>query len=509
MKTVCLKYPGGKLKLDKKFKVAASTKGSVFRSYIAKELPQFYDIEYFMLMERKGQITILDESKTFASLSEEKKMIIHLVYLKSDVTVKVSQDQQRKLSISLKENVGTNISESINLPNSELFTFAFRPTDDPSYYRIVCKNLPLVYQDWFGEQLFLIRRVLPKETENVEDLFNECVFSSRLGLTIMSSKDWIDAGICRLLGEGNEPRSINKKSLIEVIPNSIRVDENLFKCARAILEQNAAMSKEEAMTRYVQISTLNGGQCSYIDKVQFLVMDGKWRMNSTRYLYVSPVTLTIAKEIGTEINHRVLISSISEYHIEEEFIIISFKDQQSKWRIKSLTNKKILKNILDEVVELLSKDEANIIQSDFHASSPSLEVSEQEQQEAAPVIESQDASFDDSIDISHYNKIPTNQRIGIDMVSNGLSQLIIPKPEEKDQPFNLSPYISRDLSCVQMVQIPEKKEEKEEEEDSLEKETSILDKVPYINKLNIPQTSKGFLLFTLVFLAIFITKDIL
>ena len=365
MKTVCLEYPGGKLKLEKKFKVAASTKGSVFRGYIARELPQFYDIDYFMLMEHKGQITILDESKTFASLSEEKKMIIHLVYSKSDVTVKVSQEQQKKLSISLKENVGTNISNSINLPNSELFTFAFRPTDDPSYYRIVCKNMPLVYQDWFGEQLFVIRRVLPKETENIENLFNECVFSAKLGLTIMSPKDWIDAGICRLLGEGNEPALINKKSLIDVIPNSIRVDENLFTCARAILEQNAGMKKEEAMSRYIQISTLNGGQCSYIDRVQFLVMDGKWRMNSTRYLYVSPVTLTIAKEIGTGINHRVLISSISDYHFEEEFLIISFRDQKNKWRIKSLTNKKILKNILDEVIGLLPKDEANIIQPSF------------------------------------------------------------------------------------------------------------------------------------------------
>ena len=125
----------------------------------------------------------------------------------------------------------------------------------------------------------------------------------------------------------------------------------------------------------------------------------------------------------------------------------------------------------------------------------------------APIVESQDISIDDSIDISHYNRIPTSQRIVIETTCNGLSQLIVPKPEEKDQPFNLSPHVCRDLSCVQMIQIPEKKEE--EEEESLEKETSVLDKVPYINKLNIPQTSKGFLLVTLIFLVIFITKDIL
>ena len=100
MKTVYLQYPSGNVKQIKQMKkvdVTPSTNGRSFRVSISRELPQFYNLEYFLLLKKKnGLLTKLDETKTFAELEEGKKIKLQLVFTKIDVSVYLSGKQTKK-----------------------------------------------------------------------------------------------------------------------------------------------------------------------------------------------------------------------------------------------------------------------------------------------------------------------------------------------------------------------------------------------------------------------------
>lgn len=270
MKTVLLKYPGGKGKQMKKFKVAPATKGSSFRSFITRELNQFYETDYFLLNLSNG-FEILDESLPFSEITSEKRLPLQLVYCHTTVTYINCNDQKKSVSLDLKVSCEKNIQQIINSPEFKYYSFAFRPADDNTFMKITCKSLPLVFQGWYGEQLYLTRYVLPSESKNL-DLYNHCVFSSKLSLSIMLPNDWVNAAIYRLIAEGKSPKDITRQHLIEMIPPQIRMDDALFAHGQKVLFEFQRLSRDEAKSHYIEMCIFFAGQCCYIDRVQMAIV---------------------------------------------------------------------------------------------------------------------------------------------------------------------------------------------------------------------------------------------
>ena len=539
MKTVCLHYPdrnAKSLKQIKKFKVAASTKGSSFRYCMLRDLGQFYNKDYFFLIERNDRLIKWDETKTVAELTEGKKLTLRLVFSRIDLVVKKASNQDQNVSLDMMQTAGENL-RSIN-EDPKYYTFAFRPVDD-SFYRITCNSLSLVSQGWFGEQLFIVRRVLETEKQDIRKLFDECIFTGELGLNIMDSQNWIETGAMRLIADKKvkQSRQAQKRFITQYIPNNISIDDQLWPHLTNIIEHNQYMSQDEARQEFIKLCTSSGGQCCFIDKVQFLIMDGKWRMTSQRFLYISPTSITITKDLGTSIIRRIFLSQISNVEAKDGVIIISFHNIPDKWRIKSTKNKEILYQIFLDVMSFVPKrivDSQTKPLTPTNSSAsisfiPNSQISNQnnstQSTDLSDPTESVEFSSKELQNMHHYSLDEFKQETAeegetIESKVAGLSQLILPSIEERDKPFNVSPYVTRDLSCVQMVSVPEKQikngNSDDDDSDTLAQfnlpsrkkpqENSFFSSNPILHRLEENKTTKNFFIASLALLFMLLLK---
>ena len=551
MKTVCLQYPSGsakQLKQMKKFKVAASTKGSSFRGFISRELPQFYNLDYFLILEKNGSLTKLDETKTFAQLEEGKKITLQLVFTKIDVSVNLCGKQTKKITLDSRETVGENIKKHFTQEEAKYYVFAFTPIDD-SFTRITCQDMSLVTQGWFGEQLHIVRRVLPTEYQNLHKLFEECCFSADLGLTFMEPQDWVETCILKLKAEKklDIPIQAQKKIIMHTLPPNIRIDDELISYTQKMQKQNSKtkMSSDEAMEKYINISTTNGGQCCFIDKVQFLIIDSKWRMTSQRFLYVSATAIFVTKDLGTSMVAKVFLNEISDFSFENGFLTISFVNKKEKWKIKSMKNKdvlfKVFKDVLSFVTKPIETDKLFNPQLSPKSSTANLpHISAQSSLTGSALQHSPDPSDptdfversrDELLDMSRMQNQEIEQSILFSSNSDemfyekrpGLSELIVPTPDQKDEPFNVSSHVCRNLQCDQRVYIPEKvaKSDSSEEEDESDNSFnplgngakkndtfSFLYENSLFKKIEGSKTTKNALLITIILFFLLILKVI-
>lgn len=443
MKTVILKYPGGKGKQLKKFKVAPATKGSAFRSFITRELNQFYDTDYFLLNLSNG-FEILDESLPFSEITSEKKLPLQLVYSHTTVTYINSLEQKKSVNIDLKAPCERNIMQIINSPDAKYYAFAFRPSDDPTYLRITCKSMPLVFQGWYGEQLYLTRYILPTETGNIEDLYSHCVFSLKLSLSVMLPYDWVRSSIFRLIADGKSPKDISKQHLVDKIPHQIRLDDSLFAHGQKVLYEYQKISKEEAKRHFIEACTLFGGHCCYIDRVQMSIV-GKWRILTTRYIYINPISIFVSKDFGANIIQKVTFTEIMHFSSEDDFVVLTFHNG-TKWRLKS-KNKAILLNILSDVKSIIPSRADQTLSQAF-SKDKLLESAEN-----FSLSDSQESQTEEEIQVS--NVVQKLELEHATVTYNGISPLITPSASEKDKIFNVKPLLFRNLKCIQKVEIPD------------------------------------------------------
>ena len=326
-----------KWKKKKKFKVAASTKGSVFRTYLERDLVNFYEQDYFFIIEHSnGELTILNENLAFNSIIETKKITLILVY--RNITKKINcYLEERDFKLNLSENVLNNL-KSLNLKEKiEYYTFAFRPQNDTVITKIVSHDFPLILQGWYGEDLYLIKRFFENDFNDINEIYKTLNFNLILGLSFINISNWIKISLLRYIIEENSLNNFSRNKLSPYLPSHLRMDSSINQIISTSLIEFSNFSIEDCKKEFINIILLKSANCCFINRIHFLLLGNRWRLSSTRILYISLNNIFICKDIGNNIIHQFNIKQIINFEIEGEFLHITF-DNNEKWRIKSKNN---------------------------------------------------------------------------------------------------------------------------------------------------------------------------
>jgi len=450
MKTVLLVYPDSEGKRQKKFKVASSTKGGVFRNYIDRELTQFFEVDYFLVFQdSNSSFSFLDETLPFNAVSTEKKLIFLLVYRHVSLTIMTILDVTHQAKLNLSETTRSNIESFFHTNDIDKYVLAFKPTSDPTITRVASSSIPLILQGWYGEQLYLVRRVLQSEKEPLDLLFHHYVLSCTLGLSFLSLFNWAKSAALHYIILGNNTMQPVWSKFPALLPPHLRMDHQVQGLIKVALGEYSKLSVQDAMKEYILIVSSKSAQCCYIDRVQFLLMDNKWRMSASRFLYLSYNGIFITKDIGENLLNQAPITLVKSFVIENEFVLINF-DNGEKWRIKSKLNK-CLVSIIDELKRAIP----NKITS--HGSEKSIDIALSDYSEIIDEFPSLATDQEDEkickIEIDEVCKEQAIIRGTINTLPNGVTEIVLPTEEEKEKPFDFEPKMYRDLRCIEQIKI--------------------------------------------------------
>lgn len=448
MKKVFLRYPNGKLTKDKKFKLACTTNGSVFRSYIGRDLTQFRDEAYFLLNQTtEGAQTFLDESIPFSDLTPAKKIRLQLILRNYSAKIKCVNGTHLRVMIDLKEPVSETLKKIVP-DEPEQFVLCFKPRFDPSFHRISTSSMPLIFQGWFATPLVLLRRVTLLDMESLTDpekimeYYAHCKTSASLGLSLFSLYNWGTLACLRYIAEGGDPQNYQKQSYLQFIPEIFRANEDVISAARKAFITYASYDAINAAMEYINV-TVHGAAFCYIDKVKFLPNRKKW--SAHRYIYISSSVILITKDFGSTLLNHELLSKITNVSNEQEFVVVSFANKD-RWRVRS-EKAKILYSIIEELRKTEIAKNQNVFDLD--------------EQESIDDQSMDRISLNDSFDVLQMPSIfdsramvhePNSMKVE---VQPGISMLICPKPEEGDCPYNIDNQLYRDLKIIEPLQLPD------------------------------------------------------
>lgn len=333
MKTVTIYYPDATGEKRKKTKVPASTKGSILRTYISRDLPNFYNVNYLILFTNsKGQKEILNESIVFSKLSENKKLEFQIVYRNVDVIL-TTINRTAKTSIDLSQNVIENIKAFTNDNDADKYCLAFRQKDENSFFRIACHQSPLVLQGWYGEDLFLIKRIMPNDdVSDLEEAYKHIILSQKLRLSLYNLNDFATLYALQCVAEEKDEKAF-KEGLLSNAPSS-KVDDEFMKLSCDAFSVYTKLTPIQAKQQYVDLAKSNCQHCCFIDRVQFMLKDGKWRVGASRFMFVGPNVICIMKEIGSMMQYNKPLSQLTNIDTDGEFLYFTFHGGE-KWRVKS------------------------------------------------------------------------------------------------------------------------------------------------------------------------------
>ena len=337
-----------------KFKIASTMKGSNFKDYIAREIVDLTDIDFFFIITDKDQNqSFLDESKPFSTVTEQKKLKLRLVVTNQNITLRTSISDVKTVVFNTKQSVSENIS-SLNLDPHHQYALAFRPKGS-FCSRICARNTQLVFQGWKGEPITLHRiasrhESVDRSPQNMQNLYQICRLYLMDGILYLKKEHWGESLGYLYLSEGKTIQTFKKHSLQKMLPDSIPSNEQMYQQAKKIITQNSFLTPEEASHRFVDYFFQYGALCAHIEEVKFLLKDKKWRMAANRCIYVSPQKLLVTKNYNDDIVQSEAITNIVSTDNDKESVILTMSNGK-QWILKS-DNPPILRQIIEDAKQI-------------------------------------------------------------------------------------------------------------------------------------------------------------
>ena len=467
-----------------KFKVAAAMKGSNFKEYIAREIVDLADVDFFFICYDKEQKpTFLDEAKAFSTIPDQ-KLKLRLVVRNQSIRLRTAIQEEKTAMFDLKQTCKENIL-SLGLDEPELYVLTFKPKGG-NHPRIFAKQTQLVFQGWKGEVLTLHRRIprrdyMNKTNENLKKLYNICRLYEADNAVYFRRDMWGEAFGYLYLSEAKNGSDFKKKTLEKMVPEGLQVTDKMLKSAQDTIRQSMFLSAQEAAKNYVDYFIQHGTLCCHAEEVKFLLVDKKWHMQSSRCIYISSQRLLVTKDFYGEIVHSEAITKVTSVTYDKEKVTIDF-DHTKQWVLRT-ENAELLKFIIDDAISVAQQinprdyrlssqwepsdfTEASLVVDEGKNPSP-IAVPVADQQEALPDAQlNQDESDSSS---SNNNNLVYAGSIRLSRwrdkgIVPGISQIVPPEKGQQDQPYSIANQYFRDLKVLKNLVLPETKMEEEEKE---------------------------------------------
>ena len=337
-----------------KFKVASTMKGSNFKEYIAREIVNLSDVDfYFIFTDKEQNPHFLDESMPFSQLTEQKKFKLRLVVRNQEIILKTGIGIIRKVTFDMKTTCFENIKSLMLDPNYQ-YALSFRPKGS-SLPRIFSRKQPLVFQGWKGERLTLHRiasraECLNRTPENLENLYKVCRLYLSDGVLYMKKEHWGEALGYLFLSLGKPAKDIKKPILQKLMPENIPLNDQMFQSAKKTADSNSHLTKEEASVRFVDHFFQYGILCAHVEEVKFLLKDKRWHMQTNRCIYISPHKLIITKNYNEDIVLAENISNVVSTNNDKENVIVTMTNGK-QWNLKP-DDPVLVRQLIDDAKEI-------------------------------------------------------------------------------------------------------------------------------------------------------------
>lgn len=456
MKKVLLRYPVENIIKIKKFKIPLEASGLELRGYIARDLPQFASTDYFLAQEYlTGRLNMLEENSPLIPIPGEKKIILQLTYKHYPVLVNFVDGRKQTYNFDLSETVRTNLH--LIVPGvEEHYVFVFSLKSDPSYLHTTTLSLPLYNQRWSYEPLTILRRVIPSDTEGLSDpmkikmMASYCKYALKAQLSLYDAPNLIRLRVLQHILDGRNINQWGKAQYMQTLPEAYRSNEENIILFQEAIKEYSNITPPTAAREYVEISATKGAQCAFIDRVKFLIVGSKWKVSTHRYLYLSPRYIYVTKEIGSQIIYSAPTTNIAKIEFKDQFVFITLKNKE-QWRIKS-DRPQILYAAANDF-HAISYNEENLKNDDIDEEYDEGH-SDNLLADSTRLTDTEDSGFQFYKPLS---RAQTPNFISINDVVKaqpGISELIIPGPNEENGPYSMEPLLYRDLKILEPLVIP-------------------------------------------------------
>ena len=224
-------------------------------------------------------------------------------------------------------------------------------------------SLPLCVQGWFHDTLFLIRRLYIDDTtdeldsNNAKFLLENCRIANNLSLSCYDIDVWGQLSAFQFLYEKVEllTESYVRQNISRFVSPPVKAESESDLIDRTIyhIRKSSKMDPDSALRLYLVTSVTEGCQCSYTEKVKFKIQGAPWFWQ-TRYLFLCPERICIAKENTYNPHETIKTSDILETKYDGENVIVELLSHV-KWLIKS-SRPQILMSVLNELIRDPFKD---------------------------------------------------------------------------------------------------------------------------------------------------------
>lgn len=434
MLKVVLRYPGSKATKRRKFKVVATTKGSVLRNYIGHCMSQFRDADYVLIPKHKA--SFLKESKPLTKVATSNVVKLSLVMRSQSTSVMFVDGAESTEVIEVDKTAKENV-EAIVPGMGNKFVFAFK-RQGQDWYQITAQSKPLVFQGWNSEPLLLIRRLtqddLTTRQDEIEKMFVHAKTAAKRGLSFYSSQQWGVMAVLQAITDDVDIETATLNALTEYLPQNIRNDEVVIGAVSTAKTLFSEMDKNEAIQKYVQLAVEEGSQCCFVDKVKLTINDQK--KLSYRWLFLSPDRVGVTHEFGliTTKSAVEFLNNIAEVTTDNDLVTVTFCDG-GDWKVRS-ENPRLLKRIFSE---LTWKPE----------SSPNIPVARSLDDMSEEVSEE---LFNSAVFDRH---AVATEKARVDEVHPGISKLVCPDTDEDNYDYDPSDQIFRELKIITPLVVPD------------------------------------------------------
>ena len=450
IKSVILRYPIEKAYKTKKIKLSSDMIVSFLRSSINQQIPQFRDLEYFLILEDDYNTPqIINESLTLNSLSDQPTLKVLLNFKYCDINVIMPEDNLQIIQFDMSRNVQDNI-EAIISEKPEKYTFLYYSNSDMSYPRITTNLLPLIFQGWAGESLILLQKVdiydvrdnhknkdiLLNDLEKTRKYFYYCKKAAIHRLSLFDSRKFADLISLDCLSSKNPDISRSVKEYLKYDPS--KINDLSFKTI--VVEEyqhykNLNLSNEKLISEYVYLCADNYKlSFCYIDHVKLVLLNKRWRMPSNRFLYISQRVIATSKDFLLNFVNNEPFSTIRNSYYDNDLVIITFQNDE-KWGIKTERPQALVQIINEIMINSLPNSSSKEIKIE----GIQKQFKENKTQEKSKGISYYNSAIFDSRSIIKEQK---DENI---IIMYGISKLICPTEKE-----SLKQYSSEDVPCREL-----------------------------------------------------------
>ncbi|KAH0787555.1 hypothetical protein GPJ56_008549 [Histomonas meleagridis] len=500
MKTVYIRYPSETGPKREKLKLSGTVSGKILRPIIAKNLPQFADNQYFFSQDWvDGRIVSINENDALTHFPGSKKIRLQLTPNKVKTNVHFADGTSVQAEINTKESAAQSLSNFTD--NPQRYVFCYRLFSDPSYFHSCALSIPLSYQQWTNEDLYVVRRVTLSDLqglndpEKIHELYLQCKHSITMQMCIFANNTLCAISVLQFIIKGNNIDAITKQGLLGSLPpwaqSLMKSYENFDSNAIIFKNKYSKFTITEAELEFIKIASSQGAICYFIDSVRFQIIGRKWKPSSNRYLKISPTIICITKSTDSAPRHQELTSSIIDVILDGDSVTYVFEFGK-KWKVRS-EHSHVLMAASQEIIALAKQDKPfqtvpslpstneqpqtkevdatkpSQITREISIESDEIEIDNENDQEDVN-IKSDDSSDASESDVFLPEKtlkknveeevVDTCKRKFVP-VQPGISMLVCPDENEENVPYEIESKCYRNLKVMENVEpVPYKGDEK-------------------------------------------------